>query len=250
MSSQKVIGVIPARYASSRFPGKPLANINGKLMIRRVYEQAKKANGLNKVIIATDDDRIFNAAKQFNAEVMMTRADHQSGTDRCREIVEKLEDKEQFDIVVNIQGDEPFIEPKQIDEVIALFSDPEVQIATLIKKIDEQSSLFDANVNKVIFDHKKFAIYFSRHPIPFQQHLPKEEWIKKFAYYKHIGMYAYKTETLKKITTLAVSKLEKAESLEQLRWIENGYRIKVGITSFESLAIDRPEDLLKIMSNP
>ncbi len=250
MNRQKIIGIIPARYASRRFPGKPLVDVNGKPMIRRVYEQALKSSSLAKVIVATDDDRICDTVRDFGGEVVMTGRQHQSGTDRCAEVVELLKPREQFDIVVNIQGDEPYIDPGQIDEVAALFTDPDIRIATLAKRIDDTEILFSQNVNKVILDHRNFAIYFSRHPIPFQQNVKKEEWVRCFNYYKHIGMYAYRTEILKQITKLPVSGLEKAESLEQLRWIENGYQIKVGITGYESVAIDIPDDLSKILNRP
>ena len=246
MDQLNVIGIIPARYASSRFPGKPLLDIKGKSMIQRVYEQATRSEGLNRVIVATDDDRIFNAVKDFGGSVIMTGVHHKSGTDRCREVLEKLENEARFDIAVNIQGDEPYIEPAQIDEVIALFQDGDVKIATLVKKIEKHDSLFNPNVNKVVFTENKMAIYFSRHPIPFQQNQPREKWIQNMDYFKHIGMYAYRVEVLKEITKLPQSKLEKAESLEQLRWIENGFPIKVGITQYESIAVDTPEDLLKI----
>lgn len=246
MDQLNVIGIIPARYASSRFPGKPLLDIKGKSMIQRVYEQATRSEGLNRVIVATDDDRIFNAVKDFGGSVIMTGVHHKSGTDRCREVLEKLENEARFDIAVNIQGDEPYIEPAQIDEVIALFQDGDVKIATLVKKIENHDSLFNPNVNKVVFTENKMAIYFSRHPIPFQQNQPREKWIQNMDYFKHIGMYAYRVEVLKEITKLPQSKLEKAESLEQLRWIENGFPIKVGITQYESIAVDTPEDLLKI----
>ncbi|MCB0822384.1 MAG: 3-deoxy-manno-octulosonate cytidylyltransferase [Bacteroidales bacterium] len=246
MDQLNVIGIIPARYASSRFPGKPLLDIKGKSMIQRVYEQATRSEGLNRVIVATDDDRIFNAVKDFGGSVIMTGVYHKSGTDRCREVLEKLENEARFDIAVNIQGDEPYIEPAQIDEVIALFQDGDVKIATLVKKIENHDSLFNPNVNKVVFTENKMAIYFSRHPIPFQQNQPREKWIQNMDYFKHIGMYAYRVEVLKEITKLPQSKLEKAESLEQLRWIENGFPIKVGITQYESIAVDTPEDLLKI----
>ena len=246
MDQLSVIGIIPARYASSRFPGKPLLDIKGKSMIQRVYEQATRSEGLNRVIVATDDDRIFNAVKDFGGSVIMTGVHHKSGTDRCREVLEKLENEARFDIAVNIQGDEPYIEPAQIDEVIALFQDGDVKIATLVKKIENHDSLFNPNVNKVVFTENKMAIYFSRHPIPFQQNQPREKWIQNMDYFKHIGMYAYRVEVLKEITKLPQSKLEKAESLEQLRWIENGFPIKVGITQYESIAVDTPEDLLKI----
>jgi len=245
----KVLGIIPARYASSRFPGKPLVDINGKSMIHRVYEQANKSGSLNKVIVATDDQRIKNAVEAFNGQVMLTSEKHSSGTDRCSEVVSSLHSKNQeFDIVVNIQGDEPYINPKQISQVVSCFSDPDVQIATLAKQITSTKELFSSNINKVIFDKSNDAIYFSRFAIPFQQNTPEEQWLEKFNYFKHIGIYAYRSETLNKITCLERTKLEIAESLEQLRWIENGYKIRVMETDYESIAVDTPDDLSKFLN--
>ena len=248
MNPVNVIGIIPARYASSRFPGKPLADINGKSMIHRVYEQATKSTLLNKVIVATDDDRIKKEVLSFGGNVAMTSSAHKSGTDRCREVLDEIETDEQVDIIVNIQGDEPLIEPAQIDELIGLFKHDGFGIATLVKKIENEQDLFNTNVNKVVLSKSMHAIYFSRHPIPFQQNVPTTAWLQNFDYYKHIGMYGYRATVLKEITKLEQSKLEKAESLEQLRWIENGYAIKVGITRFESMSVDTPEDLSKIIS--
>jgi len=245
----KVLGIIPARYASSRFPGKPLTEINGKSMIQRVYEQASKSDSLNKVIVATDDDRIKNAVEAFNGDVVLTSENHKSGTDRCKEVIESLSLENQFfDVVVNVQGDEPYINPNQINQVVSCFADLDVEIATLAKRITAHDELFNSNINKVIFDKAKNAIYFSRHPIPFQQNEPTENWLNKFDYFKHIGIYAYRTEILKKITMLQRSNLEIAESLEQLRWLENGYKIRVMETDYESIAVDTPEDLSKFLN--
>ncbi|MCB2221231.1 MAG: 3-deoxy-manno-octulosonate cytidylyltransferase [Bacteroidetes bacterium] len=246
----KIAGIIPARYSSSRFPGKPLANINGKTMIQLVYEQALKASSLEDVIVATDDQRIFDVVNGFGGKVMMTGLHHKSGTDRCMEVMRQMEPENMFDGVVNIQGDEPFVDPQQIDELAALLIHPQVQIATLAKRIDSSKELFDSNVNKVVLDYQGFAIYFSRHPIPFQQKVEPENWIQKIDYYKHIGLYAYRAEVLKQVTQLPVSSLETAEALEQLRWIENGYRIKVGITTIDSHSVDTPEDLSKFLNRP
>ena len=239
------IGIIPARHASSRFPGKPLAEIQGKTMIQRVYEQAKKSKMLSEVIVATDDERIEKVVKNFGGKVVMTSINHQSGTDRCFEAVEKI-GKGQYDVVVNVQGDEPFAHPEQIDLVCSSFKSAGVTISTLVKKIASVEELVNVNTPKVIFNTKKEAIYFSRSPIPFYRGKEPAEWIKQHSYYKHIGIYAYTVNTLTEITNLKSSPLEIAESLEQLRWIEHGYKINVEITELESLAIDTSEDLLKI----
>jgi 3-deoxy-manno-octulosonate cytidylyltransferase (CMP-KDO synthetase) len=241
-----VIGIIPARFASTRFPGKPLADIQGKSMIQRVYEQAVKADTLNHVLVATDDERIYEEVERFGGKAIMTSPTHPSGTDRCHEAVSTLESKgKRVDVVVNIQGDEPFIHPGQINLVASCFTDPEVNIATLIKKIGTNEELFNPSVNKVIVDRFMNALYFSRHPIPFHQHLDKEAWIDQHTYYKHIGIYGYRVDVLRRISNLPPSNLEKAESLEQLRWLENGYKIRTIETNFESQSVDEPGDLSK-----
>lgn len=240
----KFIGVIPARFASTRLPGKPLADIQGKPMIQWVYENARKA--LNRVIVATDDRRVFEAVQAFGGEVMMTAADHQSGTDRIGEVARKLGDSlNAADVVVNIQGDEPFIQARQIELLSALFADEAVQIGTLVKKIDQTEVLFNPNIPKVVLDISSHALLFSRSAIPFARGVEKEDWLKHHTYYKHIGMYAYRVSTLLELVQLPLGKLEQAESLEQLRWLENGYKIKVAMTDLESLAVDTPEDLEK-----
>jgi 3-deoxy-manno-octulosonate cytidylyltransferase (CMP-KDO synthetase) len=245
----RIAGIIPARFASTRFPGKPLAMVAGKPMIQRVYEQSVKAVSLNDVFVATDDSRIEKAVSGFGGSVIMTSEKHKSGTDRCMEAVEKLELAGKiFDAVINIQGDEPFIEPESIETVAGLFSDPDVQIATLAKEIARIEDLFNPNVNKVIIDKQGNAIYFSRHPIPFMKDRDQSAWIENHTYLKHLGIYGYRTSVLRQITRLGISGLEKAESLEQLRWIENGYRIRVGISRFDSIAVDTPEDLLKLLN--
>lgn len=238
--------IIPARYASVRFPGKPLININGKPMIQWVFENSKKA--IDYVYVATDDERIFNAVKNFGGNVVMTSPDHKSGTDRCAEAVSYIEKelKQNIDIVINVQGDEPFINPKQIELISQAFEDAQVKIATLAKRISDKEILFDENKVKVVFDNKNFALYFSRNPIPYIRGLDKNLWINSQHHFLHIGMYAFRKETLMRITKLEQSILEKLESLEQLRWIENGYRIKVLITEYESIGIDTPEDLEKL----
>ena len=242
-ATSKILGVIPARYASTRFPGKPLVDIDGKTMIRRVYEQAKKAN-LNHVVVATDDERIANEVKSFGGEFIITSPNHQSGTDRCAEIAQKISG---FDIVINIQGDEPFINPYQISLLCSCFDDKNVKIATLVKAIKNNEELFNNNIPKVVLNSNNEAIYFSRQPIPFIRNAEKENWQTAHQFYKHIGIYGYRTQTLLEITQLSSSKLELAESLEQLRWIENGYPIKTKVTDIETIAIDTPEDLKKII---
>jgi 3-deoxy-manno-octulosonate cytidylyltransferase (CMP-KDO synthetase) len=241
----KVLGIIPARYASTRFPGKPLIDIQGKSMIQRVYEQALKTNTLHKVVIATDDNRIAEAVRGFGGEFIMTGSTHQSGTDRCAEVSKQLPE---FDIVINIQGDEPFINPKQIDLLVSCFNQSGVQLATLIKEINTEEELFNNNIPKVVINSKQEAIYFSRHTIPYIRNADKEQWLNKHQFYKHIGIYGYTTEVLQEITKLQPSSLEIAESLEQLRWIENGYTIQTRVTNLETIAIDTPEDLNKIIS--
>jgi 3-deoxy-manno-octulosonate cytidylyltransferase (CMP-KDO synthetase) len=238
-------GIIPARYASTRFPGKPLVTIGDKPMIRMVYEQASRS--LDVVYVATDDERIYDVVSGFGGRVIMTSPHHQSGTDRCAEAVDTIEAEAgaKVDIVVNIQGDEPFISPEQIDSITACFSDPTVEIATLIRKAGPEEDIFNPNQPKVILDISGNAIYFSRAAIPFQRDFDKSEWPHRHIYYKHIGMYAYRKETLKAITLLPRSPLEIAESLEQNRWLENGFKIRTGITTWESISIDTPDDLEK-----
>jgi 3-deoxy-manno-octulosonate cytidylyltransferase (CMP-KDO synthetase) len=239
-----ILGIIPARYASTRFPGKPLVSINGVSMIQRVYEQALKSKRLNKVIIATDDERIVRHAHEFNGEVMMTSPQHLSGTDRCAEIVQH--EKGKWDAVINIQGDEPYIHPEQIDLLCSCFELVDVEIATLVKQITDASELFNHNNVKVVLNKKREALYFSRSPIPYNRNFPEQEWLKHAVYYKHIGIYGYRCSTLSEIASLSKTNLEITESLEQLRWIENGYTIHAAITSHESISIDTPEDLDKV----
>lgn len=238
----KFIGIIPARYASTRFPAKPLAMLGGKSVIQRVYEQV--IGVLDEAYVATDDERIEKAVKEFGGKVVMTSLNHKSGTDRCYEAFTKI--GKGYDIVVNIQGDEPFIQPSQLDSIKKCFECSETQIATLVKPFntdDDFKVLENVNSPKVVVDKNMFALYFSRSIIPFQRNAEKKEWIKNHTYYKHIGLYAYRASTLKEITSLMQSSLEIAESLEQLRWLENGYRIKVGISEVETIGIDTPEDL-------
>ncbi len=240
----KFIGIIPARYASTRFPGKPLADINGKPMIQRVYEQVKDV--LDEVYVATDDERIVQAVQAFGGNVITTSPNHKSGTDRCQEAYEKV--GKAYDVIINIQGDEPFIQPSQIEALKSCFPENgDTQLATLVKPFhsddDFESVLFNPNSPKVVLNKRNEAIYFSRSVIPYQRNAPHQEWLKNHTYYKHIGLYAYRSDVLKEITQLPQSSLEIAESLEQLRWIENGYTIKVAISEVETIGIDTPEDL-------
>lgn len=241
------VGIIPARYASTRFPGKPLVEIDGKTMIRRVCERASGV--ITDVVVATDDDRIYNAVKEFGGNVVMTSDHHRSGTDRCAEalnIYSKSINKT-FDVVINIQGDEPFIRPEQIELLKDCFNDSQTQIATLIKPITDNQVVFDPNRPKVVTDSKGFALYFSRSPIPYIRDKEQTHWSATQIYYQHIGMYAYRSDVLEKLTLLQPGILEKAESLEQLRWLENGYKIKTAITEDETYGIDTPQDLERIM---
>lgn len=235
-------GFIPARFASTRFPGKPLALLGGKPIIQRVYEQV--CNVLNEVYVATDDNRIADAVRGFGGNVVMTSANHKSGTDRINEAVNKT--GKDFDVVINIQGDEPFIHRSQIEEICHCFDDSQTMIATLGRPFTSSHTLADLenpNSPKLICDNNGFAMYFSRSIIPYLRNVERKDWINSFNYLKHIGLYAYRTEVLKEITKLPQSSLEMAESLEQLRWLQNGYRIKVGITKIETIGIDTPEDL-------
>jgi len=240
----KIIGIIPSRYASSRFPGKPLVEIKGKPMIQRVYEQASQAKSLTEVIVATDDKRIADIVKSFGGKFTMTSAHHQSGTDRCAEVLEKLENKP--DVVINIQGDEPFIQPEQIDLLASLFENEETKIGTLKKEISNVEDIQNPSIIKVLTDVNDFALYFSRSPLPHVRNSEMNDWLSQHTFYKHIGIYAYRSETLKAISSLKPSFLELAEHLEQLRWLENGYKIKVAQTEFETVSIDTPDDLKKL----
>jgi len=239
----KILGIIPARYASTRFPGKPLVEIDGKSMIQRVYEQAKKCASLSEVIVATDDERILQHVIHFGGFGMMTSSDHQSGTDRCAEVASI---HPEYDVIINIQGDEPYIDPEQITKVATCFNDGDTQLATLIKKITNPEELNNPNSPKVIINKHSEAIYFSRTPLPYLRGHEPKEWLKHFTYFKHIGIYGYRADVLQQITKLPISSLEKAESLEQLRWLENGYRIKVAETELETHAVDVQEDLQKL----
>lgn len=244
MDNLSFLGIIPARYASSRFPGKPLAMIGDKPMIQRVYEQAKKV--LADVYVATDDNRIYDAVESFGGKAVMTSDKHRSGTDRCYEAYCNVSSK--ADVVINIQGDEPFIHEEQICEIMECFDDPATQIATLVRKFDPSQgfdALNDCTKPKVVIDNNRNALYFSRSVIPFVRNAEKKDWPSETAFYMHVGMYAYKAAVLAEITKLPQSSLEIAESLEQLRWLQNGYKIKTGLTDKPTIGIDTPTDLEK-----
>lgn len=235
----KFIAIIPARYGSTRFPGKPLAMLGGKTVIQRVYEQA--INVLHEAYVATDDDRIQKAVEQFGGKAIMTSPNHKSGTDRIQEAAEKI--GTDADVIINIQGDEPFIHASQLDTVKSLFDDPQTQIATLGKPFESIETVESPNSPKIVCDLNGYALYFSRSVIPYVRGHEPKDWLKNFPYLKHIGLYAYRREVLAQITQLPQSPLEQAESLEQLRWLQNGYRIKVGLTDVETVGIDTPDDL-------
>lgn len=240
----KFLGIIPARYASTRFPAKPLAILGGKPVIQRVYEQVTSV--LPDAVVATDDERIAEVVRSFGGNVVMTSTEHRSGTDRCYEALTKTPGE--FDVVINIQGDEPFIQASQLQSVMDCFQDEETQIATLVKPFtpaDGYDALENVNSPKVVINKKSQALYFSRSIIPYTRNKEHKEWLAGHTYYKHIGLYAYRTEVLREITSLPQSSLELAESLEQLRWLENGYVIKVGLTQVETIGIDTPQDLEK-----
>ena len=239
-----ILALIPARMGSSRFPGKPMAKILGKPMIEHVYKNVTKCNLLTKTAVATCDKEIADFIESIGGQAVMTSDKHESGTDRCAEVVEKV--SETYDVVINIQGDEPYIDPIQITQLCECFKDEKTDIATLIKKIESTEDLFNENKVKVVKSSADFAIYFSRNPIPFVKGEAKENWLKTNTYFKHIGIYGYRAEVLQNITQMPLSILEKAEGLEQLRWLENGLFIKVAETQLEAIAIDSPEDLKKI----
>lgn len=239
-----ILGIIPARYASTRFPGKPLIEILGKTMIHRVYEQASKSSLLADVIIATDDEKIYKHVESFGGKVVYTKQDHPSGTDRCYEAL--INTGNNYDYVINIQGDEPFIDPSQID-LLAKVCDGHTQLATLMIPVDSHEVLFDKGEVKIVLNTNNEALYFSRMVIPFIKGKPEYEWHKHHSYHRHVGMYAYRADVLKEVTQLKPSALENAESLEQLRWLENGYKIKCVTTLFDSHCVDTPEDIEKVI---
>jgi len=238
----KILGIIPARFASTRFPGKPLAIIAGTSMIERVYMQAKKATSLTDIAVATDDDRIFNHVKGFGGHVVMTSPLHNTGTERCLEACRQLSLHNTYDVVVNIQGDEPLIDPQQIDRLALCFNDKDTLIATLAKALTDSEDKHNPNIVKVVTGKANRALYFSRFPIPFV----RDSSLPPPLCFKHLGLYAYRTAVLEELCKLVSTPLEKAESLEQLRWLENGYPITVAITDTESLAVDVPDDIHKV----
>ncbi len=244
----KFIAIIPARYASTRFPGKPLAMLGDKTVIQHVYEQVSRQ--LDDVCVATDDERIYQHVLSWGGKAVMTSPNHKSGTDRIEEAMEKIEQAgETFDVVVNVQGDEPFIQPEQIETVCRQFDDADTQIATLgIRFGGDWDAIKNQNSPKIVVDNRGFAMYFSRSVVPFCRGKKEEEWPAAFPFLKHIGMYAYRREVLREVTKLPQSSLELAESLEQLRWLQNGYKIKVGETTTETIGIDTPEDLEKAIA--
>ena len=237
----KFMAIIPARYASTRYPGKPLAILGGKTVIQRVYEQVKSV--LDDVYVATDDDRIYNTVTDFRGKAVMTRADHKSGTDRIDEAAEKI--GLNADVIINVQGDEPFIQPSQIETLMQLFDAPETQIGTLGKPFESIDAVENPNSPKIVTDNRGFALYFSRSVIPYIRGKERDSWFGEYPFLKHLGVYAYRREVLAEVTKLPMSSLEKAESLEQLRWLQNGYRIRVGLTDIETVGIDTPEDLTR-----
>ncbi|MBK9291336.1 MAG: 3-deoxy-manno-octulosonate cytidylyltransferase [Bacteroidetes bacterium] len=240
----KIIGIIPARWASTRFPGKPLTNINGKTMIRRVFEQASRCPKLDMVLVATDDERIVHEVESFGGQVVMTGTHHTSGTDRCLEALDQC--VRPFDAVINIQGDEPYVNPDHIALLAETISRPGVQIATLVSPVANNEELFNPNVVKVVVGQDGNALYFSRQPIPYLRGTEAADWLNIHTFYRHIGMYAYAADVLRKITHLPVSPLERAESLEQLRWLENGFRIAVALVEKAMPGVDTPEDVDKL----
>ena len=237
----KFMAIIPARYASTRFPGKPLAVLGGKTVIQRVYEQVSSL--LDEVYVATDDERILQCVEAFGGRAVMTRSDHKSGTDRIEEAAEKI--GSDADVIINVQGDEPFIQPSQIETLMKLFDAPETQIGTLGKPFESIEAVENPNSPKIVTDNNGFALYFSRSVIPYIRGKEQQEWFGAYPFLKHLGIYAYRREVLHEVTQLPQSSLEKAESLEQLRWLQNGYRIRVGLTNIETVGIDTPEDLQK-----
>ena len=240
----KSIAIIPARYASTRFPGKPLVMIKGKPMVQHVYERC--VNVFDLVVVATDDHRIEEAVKKFGGRVVMTSPLHPSGTDRCAEAANKMAlEGYDFDIVVNVQGDEPSVHKEQLKLIVSCFSDQETDIATLLTPIDSVETLFSTDKVKAVYSSRNFALYFSRYPIPFQRDCDKADWLKNHQYYLHLGLYAYRADVLQALSKLPQTPLEKCEKLEQLRWLENGFKIKTAITQYSNIGIDTPEDLRK-----
>jgi 3-deoxy-manno-octulosonate cytidylyltransferase (CMP-KDO synthetase) len=247
-SGKKFLGIIPARYGSTRFPGKPLIDINGKSMVCRVYEQALLSGIFESIIVATDDHRIIEHVKSAGHRAVMTSSAHRSGTDRCLEAldIQRQSTGMDFDFVINLQGDEPFIPPDNIRQVAVLLAEQQARIASLVKPVTRREDIFNPNVVKAVFNANYHAQYFSRSPIPYLRETPETQWAMKKAHFKHIGIYGYRSEVLREICQLPPGRLETAESLEQLRWLEAGIPIRLDVTTLESISIDTPEDLLKI----
>lgn len=240
----KTLAIIPARYASTRFPGKPLAMLGGKPVIEWVWNRVTATPCLSDTVVATDDDRIAAAVRSFRGKVIMTSSSHRSGTDRCGEVLQILEEQgNRYDIVINVQGDEPFVQQEQLRNLIACFDTPDTQIATLKTAITDHQELFNPNNVKVVCDSQSNALYFSRQPIPYLRDTDQSQWLRNHIYYKHVGIYAFRSNTLKEIVKLPLSQLERCESLEQLRWLENGYSIRLGISPCSNVGIDTPDDL-------
>lgn len=241
-----IIGIIPARYLSTRFPGKPLADIEGKSMICRVYDQAIKSNMLNDVFVATDDQRIYDEVLRIGGKAVMTQSQLVNGTERCFDAYNRIAEQHgEYQYILNIQGDEPFIRPEQINELCSIISATDAPIATLVRKVEQEEDLWDPNCVKVVVDKNLRALYFSRSPIPFVRNAEKGQWLSKCTFYKHVGIYAFRSSALQTIRELPVGCMEKAENLEQLRWLENGLAVQTGITAYDSLAVDTPHDLEK-----
>lgn len=241
----KILGVIPSRYASSRFPGKPLIDIKGKPMVQHVYERAKQSKLLTETVVATDDQRIYDVVKGFGGNVIITSESCENGTDRCREVIEKH--FPEYGVVINIQGDEPYVHPEQIDKLCSLFENENVNLGTLAKQTHSADDILNPSRVKVVIDKNMDALYFSRSPIPFFRGKDNSEWGKNHTYYKHLGLYGYRKEALLKYNQLKPSELEAAEALEQLKWLENGFKMRVGITEHNSYAIDTPDDLKELL---
>lgn len=242
----RISGIIPARFASSRFPGKPLIDLEGKTMIQRVYEQAAASGVFSELIVATDDTRVADAVKRFGGTVAMTSPDLASGTDRCAAVAAALTDT---DVVINIQGDEPLLEPQQIAALAQLFEQmPDLSIGSLAQQLADSTDLQNPNVVKVVLDYQGFALYFSRQAIPFVRGADPDAWLTMGTFYKHIGMYGFRREVLLKISCLPQSPYEKLEQLEQLRWLQQGWRIQMAITNFDTIGVDTPEDAEKVRS--
>lgn len=239
----RILGIIPARYASVRFPGKVLADIGGKTMLRRVYEQVSRCSSLDKIVVATDHELIAEEVRRFGGEAVMTRSDHPGGTDRCFEALQKM--PERFSHVINIQGDEPFIKPSQIDLIAEALRHPDTEIATLIIKADSLAQLTDPGEAKVVISMRGEALYFSRQPIPYLRDIPFENWLQHHVFYRHVGIYGYRSDVLEAVARLTPSSLEQCEKLEQLRWLENGFRIRTVITKEDSFCVETPDDLAK-----